>query len=45
MELLWDSSHIGDQHAADTHMANLRRKIGPERIVTVRALGYKLAEV
>jgi DNA-binding response OmpR family regulator len=45
MEHLWDSSHTGDQRAADTHMANLRRKIGPERIVTVRGLGYRLAEV
>ena len=45
MEPLWESSHTGDQRAADTHMANLRRKIGPERIVTVRGLGYKLSEV
>jgi DNA-binding response OmpR family regulator len=45
MEHLWNSSHIGDQRAADTHMANLRRKVGPQRIVTVRGLGYKLAEV
>ena len=45
MAHLWDSSHTGDQRAADTHMVNLRRKIGPERIVTVRGLGYKLTEV
>jgi DNA-binding response OmpR family regulator len=45
MEHLWDSGHTGDQRAADTHMVNLRRKIGPERIVTVRGLGYKLTEV
>ena len=45
MEHLWDSGHTGDQRAADTHIVNLRRKIGPERIVTVRGLGYKLTEV
>lgn len=45
MQHLWGSSHTGDQRAADTHMANLRRKVGAERIVTVRGLGYKLAEV
>ena len=45
MQHLWGSSHTGDQRAADMHMANLRRKIGAERIVTVRGLGYKLAEV
>ncbi len=44
---LWDSSHQADQHLCDVHVANLRHKIerdphNPERIVTVRGLGYKL---
>jgi two-component system, OmpR family, response regulator RegX3 len=50
MERLWDSLHVGDQRAADAHITNLRRKIErdparPERIVTVRGVGYKLAAV
>lgn len=45
MEHLWESSYVGDQRAGDTHVANLRRKIGPDRIVTVRGLGYKLTAV
>ena len=45
MQHLWDSSYVGDQRAGDTHVANLRRKIGATRIVTVRGLGYKLAAV
>jgi len=45
MEHLWDSRHVGDQRAVDTHVANLRRKIGADRIVTIRGVGYKLAEV
>ncbi len=47
MEHLWESSFVGDEHAADVHISNLRRKIErdsayPERIVTVRSFGYKL---
>ena len=48
MEHLWESSYVGDARAADVHVSNLRRKIErdpshPERIVTVREVGYKLA--
>ena len=44
---LWDSSHAGDEHVCDVHVSNLRHKIerdprNPERIVTVRGMGYKL---
>jgi two-component system response regulator RegX3 len=50
MEHLWQTPHIGDPRACDVHISNLRRKIErdprhPERIVTVRELGYKFAEV
>ncbi|HKC22129.1 MAG TPA: response regulator transcription factor [Gaiellaceae bacterium] len=43
MQHLWDSSYVGDQRAGDAHIVNLRRKIGGERLVTVRGVGYKLA--
>jgi DNA-binding response OmpR family regulator len=47
MEHLWESDWVGDEHAVDVHVSNLRRKIerdpgSPERIVTVRGFGYKL---
>ena len=47
MEHLWESEHVGDEHACEVHISNLRRKIErdparPERIVTVRSAGYKL---
>ena len=45
MQHLWDSSYVGDQRAGDAHIVNLRRKIGRERLVTVRGVGYKLAAV
>ena len=50
MQHLWDSSYVGDQRACDIHISNLRRKVErdperPDRIVTVRGVGYKLARV
>ncbi len=47
MQHLWESDYVGDEHACDVHISNLRRKLErdpryPERIVTVRGVGYKL---
>jgi DNA-binding response OmpR family regulator len=47
MEHLWHSSHVGDQHACEVHVSNLRKKIerdpdNPARLLTVRGFGYKL---
>jgi len=47
MEHLWESPYIGDERACDIHISNLRRKIEddprhPERLVTVRGVGYSL---
>jgi two-component system response regulator RegX3 len=50
MQHLWESSYVGDERACDIHISNLRRKLErspdePERIVTVRGIGYKLVPV
>jgi two-component system response regulator RegX3 len=47
MQHLWASEHVGDEHACEVHISNLRRKIErdpsqPQRLVTVRGMGYKL---
>ena len=47
MQHLWDSTYVGDERACDIHVSNLRRKIEndparPERLLTVRSVGYKL---
>lgn len=44
---LWETSQVTDDHLCDVHVSNLRHKIerdphNPERIVTVRGMGYKL---
>jgi two-component system response regulator RegX3 len=50
MRHLWASEHVGDEHACEVHISNLRRKIErdptrPERLVTVRGMGYKLVPI
>jgi two-component system response regulator RegX3 len=47
MQHLWGSEYVGDEHACEVHISNLRRKIErdptqPERLLTVRGEGYKL---
>jgi two-component system response regulator RegX3 len=49
MEELWQSEFEGDVRACDVHISNLRQKIErdpqePELVLTVRGVGYKLAE-
>ena len=44
---LWHTDHVGDERACDAHLANMRKKIErdpsrPERLVTVRGMGYAL---
>jgi two-component system response regulator RegX3 len=50
MQHLWASEHVGDEHACEVHISNLRRKIernpsNPRRLLTVRGSGYKLVAV
>jgi two-component system response regulator RegX3 len=50
MEHLWESSYVGDQRACDIHVSNIRKKIErdptrPERLLTVRGVGYRLVAV
>lgn len=48
MHHLWESAFIGDPRNVDVHIRNLRRKIepdpaNPQRLLTVRGVGYQLA--
>ena len=50
VEHLWRSPYVGGVRTCDVHVKNLRRKIErdparPERLVTVRGVGYKLLPV
>jgi two-component system, OmpR family, response regulator RegX3 len=50
MQHLWDSTYVGDERACDVHVSKLRKKIEPDpahpqRLVTVRGVGYRLETV
>jgi two-component system response regulator RegX3 len=50
MQHLWESTYVGDERACDIHISNLRRKVEvdpeqPQRILTIRGVGYKLMPV
>ena len=47
MEHLWGSTFTADEHTCEVHVSALRRKIerdpaSPERLITVRGVGYSL---
>lgn len=44
LEMVWDIGSWGDTHVVEVTVQRLRRKIGAERIVTVRGAGYKLVD-
>lgn len=39
---VWGYDFLGDDRTIDTHIKNLRKKIGKDSIKTVRGIGYKL---
>ena len=42
MAEVWDENWFGSTKTLDMHISWLRRKIGPERIVTLRGVGFRL---
>jgi DNA-binding response OmpR family regulator len=46
-DLVWGSDWYGDDHVVDVHIANLRKKLGPDgrrAVETVRGVGYRLGD-
>ena len=44
LDLLWDYDSLVDERIVDTHIKNLRHKLGGEYIETVRGRGYRIAK-
>ena len=40
--LLWKYDFYGDERVVDTHIKNLRKKLGIDFIQTIRGVGYKI---
>jgi DNA-binding response OmpR family regulator len=50
LEHAWETTFVPDLRACDVHIANLRKKIesepsAPQRLLTVRGVGYRLARM
>ncbi len=45
LEMLWDYSAIVDERIVDSHIKNLRHKVGEGVIETVRGRGYRVAQM
>jgi DNA-binding response OmpR family regulator len=43
IELVWDENFWGSTKTLDVHIASLRKKIGPDRIKTIRGVGFRLS--
>ena len=41
LSLIWDYDFIGDEKIVNTHIKNLRKKLGIDCIETIRGVGYK----
>jgi DNA-binding response OmpR family regulator len=41
MSAVWDTAWTGSTKTLDTHVLTLRGKLGPERITTLRGVGYR----
>lgn len=39
---VWDYEHISDERFIDTHIKNIRKKLAPNIILTVKNIGYRL---
>ena len=42
LDRLWKYDFLGDERVVDTHIKNLRKKLGIDFIQTIRGVGYKL---
>lgn len=42
LDLVWGYDYYGDSNIVNTHIKNIRQKIGNQYITTVRGIGYKI---
>lgn len=42
LDLIWNYDYVGDDRIINTHIKNLRRKLGVDCIETIRGVGYRI---
>ena len=45
LDQVWGEDYFGDERIVDTHIKNLRKKLGNQLIETVRGVGYRLEQI
>ena len=45
LDQVWGEDYFGDERIVDTHIKNLRKKMGNQLIETVRGVGYRLEKI
>ena len=44
LDILWGYDFFGDERIIDTHIKNIRKKVGTDIIETIRGVGYRIAK-
>ena len=42
VDRIWDYDYVGDEKIINTHIKNIRKKLGVDYIETIRGVGYKI---
>lgn len=42
LDIIWDYDYMGDDKIVNTHIKNIRRKLGVDCIETIRGVGYRI---
>lgn len=42
LDRIWDYDYVGDEKIINTHIRNIRKKLGVDYIETIRGVGYKI---
>lgn len=42
MDAVWGAEYLGEDRLIDTHVKNIRRKLEPDMITTVKGIGYRM---
>lgn len=42
LDMIWDYDYFGDEKIVNTHIKNIRKKMGVDYIETIRGVGYKV---
>lgn len=42
LDIIWNYDYLGDDKVINTHIKNIRKKLGVDCIETIRGVGYRI---